>query len=358
MTRSGDSSSFSLNCCPDYYLRNGVCVDCPDGKYGPSCQFDCEYPRYGRRCLGGNCTCSIEACDPATGCREITTIYHRRKGCSSSTNDMRSERNISENFVTGNIKMDSENIKDEQKANEDSQDVPLNTIILSVIGGLVILLLIIVINVLIRGKRKVKVEIGDSVENSSRGHLNTYCEINDLSLPTTSQDCRSDLGKYELIVQSGENKKRFSSLPISEQNRKSDAGKYELIKTSDKERSKYSTLPSKTTSVTNGDSYITPVPSAIQLTDTQEEDLPIPNEMKQGTAESPVILSKAINDRDPNLLAVSGSFAVSKHVSGYIDMNESEKPDEYVPMEGQIHTLNNSDPRRCEEKHILNETYK
>ncbi|XP_062580335.1 uncharacterized protein LOC134242263 isoform X2 [Saccostrea cucullata] len=384
--KSGDSSS-STDCCPDYYLRNGVCVDCPAGKFGPSCQFD--YPKYGRRCLGGFCNCSIEACDPATGCREITTAElitsHEamtshtssprkvettartfkstidEKDVQSSTNGMRSERNRSEYSVTGNIKMDSEIIKDAQKSNEDSEDISLNIIIMSVIGGLVILLLIIVIIVLIRGKRKVKVEKRDSVENS-RGHVNTYCEINDLRLPSTSQGCRrSDIGKYELIDQSEENMKRYSSLPTnsrSEHKRKSDAGKYEFIKTSDKERTKYSTLPSKPMTATNRDSYITPVSSAIQSTDAPGEDLPVLNDTNQGASVSPVILRKASTNRDPNLLAIPGPFAASKHVSGYIDMNKSEKLDEYVPMEGQINIRNNSDPSRCEEKHILIETYK
>ncbi|XP_061179474.1 uncharacterized protein LOC133188111 [Saccostrea echinata] len=234
------------------------------------------------------------------------------------------DRNKSKRFVTSKKKMDSEVIKDTQKA-EDSQDISLNIIIMSVIGGLVILLLIIVIIALIRGKRKVKVEKRDSIV-SSRGNDNTYCEINDLRIPSTSQDCRrSDMGKYELIDQSEEDRKRYPSLPMncrSANNRKSDVRKYELIKHSDKERTKYSTLPPKSMSASNRDSYITPVPVAIEITETVEEDFPIFEETKQGVSESPVLLRKASNNRNPNLLAVSDPFAASKNVSGYIDMNK------------------------------------
>ncbi|XP_061164211.1 uncharacterized protein LOC133173246 [Saccostrea echinata] len=380
--KSGDSSSIT-NCCPDYYLKNGVCVDCPAGRFGPSCQFNCEYPKYGRRCLGGYCTCSRDACDPAIGCRETTTSVQKtspqdsasltsssRKVTTKSVtiittmykNDDQSTRysiwddkNTSKSFVTSNQKMESEVIKDTQKAG-DSQDISLNIIIMSVIGGLVILLLIIVIIVLIRGKRKVKVEKRDSIV-TSRGNVNTYCEINDLRIPSTSQDCRrSDVGKYELIDQSEEDRKRYSSLPMncrSDNNRKSDLVKYEQIKQSDKERTKYSTLPSKSMPASNRDSYITPVPVAIQITNTVEEHFPILKETEQGVSEPPVLLRKASNNRNPNLLPVSDPFAASKSVSGYIDMNEGGKLDEYVPMEGQLNNMKNSDSCKSEEKTFI-----
>ncbi|XP_062595765.1 uncharacterized protein LOC134257132 [Saccostrea cucullata] len=55
-------------CCADFYNDNGECKECPVGYFGPNCTHRCQYPRYGRRCLQGNCNCSKEECSLAVGC--------------------------------------------------------------------------------------------------------------------------------------------------------------------------------------------------------------------------------------------------------------------------------------------------
>nr|XP_022325258.1 scavenger receptor class F member 1-like [Crassostrea virginica] len=62
------SSGNSTLCCADFYEVDGKCTPCPSGYFGPSCSHTCPYPKYGRRCLEGECQCPESMCNPTAGC--------------------------------------------------------------------------------------------------------------------------------------------------------------------------------------------------------------------------------------------------------------------------------------------------
>lgn len=43
-------------------------IACKIGYFGPNCGKKCPYPKYGRKCVDGNCNCSENQCDFAVGC--------------------------------------------------------------------------------------------------------------------------------------------------------------------------------------------------------------------------------------------------------------------------------------------------
>nr|XP_034300314.1 uncharacterized protein LOC105334860 isoform X5 [Crassostrea gigas] len=71
--KSGNNSK----CCADFFMKEGKCTPCPNGNFGPNCDFTCPYPSYGRRCMEGNCDCPKDLCSPETGCvyQPITQNY-------------------------------------------------------------------------------------------------------------------------------------------------------------------------------------------------------------------------------------------------------------------------------------------
>ncbi|XP_078323101.1 uncharacterized protein LOC144622324 [Crassostrea virginica] len=62
---SSDDSTF---CCAGFYEDGGKCTPCGSGYFGPNCSHACPYPKYGRRCLEGECRCPEPICDPVAGC--------------------------------------------------------------------------------------------------------------------------------------------------------------------------------------------------------------------------------------------------------------------------------------------------
>jgi hypothetical protein len=197
--------------------------------------------------------------------------------------------------------------------NDAQQTTDITTVIvISGIASLIILLLIIIVAVQIRGKREKGVaQQEDSGVQDIGNHVDTYCEIDDTMVSSTSEN-----------------------------NRKSNVGKYELIKESGKEKTKYTTLPSGHTSDRN--SYITLASISMETTGSAEKGDPSSVNMEPDNTESQMILRKASTNRNLNLPAMPDGLVVSKSISGYIDMTESEKRDEYVAMEDQSKVSKNS----------------
>ena len=54
-----------LNTSHNYLSLNSACGS---GYFGPNCSHACPYPKYGRRCLKGECRCPEPICDPVAGC--------------------------------------------------------------------------------------------------------------------------------------------------------------------------------------------------------------------------------------------------------------------------------------------------
>nr|XP_034338753.1 uncharacterized protein LOC117693004 [Crassostrea gigas] len=63
-------------CCPFYFLKQNVCVECPAGynksPSGNNCSVPCRHPSYGARC-GSRCNCSEEDCHHVDGCPVTST---------------------------------------------------------------------------------------------------------------------------------------------------------------------------------------------------------------------------------------------------------------------------------------------
>nr|XP_022328867.1 uncharacterized protein LOC111127868 [Crassostrea virginica] len=58
----------STRCCADFYFDDGTCKPCEIGYFGPNCGKTCPYPKYGRKCVDGECNCLPSLCDFAVGC--------------------------------------------------------------------------------------------------------------------------------------------------------------------------------------------------------------------------------------------------------------------------------------------------
>lgn len=43
-------------------------IACQNGYFGINCISKCPYPRYGRKCMEGDCNCAEEVCDVGIGC--------------------------------------------------------------------------------------------------------------------------------------------------------------------------------------------------------------------------------------------------------------------------------------------------
>ncbi|XP_034337168.2 uncharacterized protein [Magallana gigas] len=69
-------------CCPFYFLKQNVCVECSPGYSNPTndinCSLPCSYPSYGARCEG-RCNCSKEGCHHVYGCPVTSTSSQTRK---------------------------------------------------------------------------------------------------------------------------------------------------------------------------------------------------------------------------------------------------------------------------------------
>ncbi|CAC5359818.1 unnamed protein product [Mytilus coruscus] len=61
------------DCCFNFYKKNDVCVECPDGYFSKGIQCEkCVDRQYGRKCAE-LCTCNaMERCDHVLGCINVT----------------------------------------------------------------------------------------------------------------------------------------------------------------------------------------------------------------------------------------------------------------------------------------------
>ncbi|XP_048772364.2 uncharacterized protein LOC125678168 isoform X4 [Ostrea edulis] len=315
----GLEESTSLVCCADYHLKDGACVDCPVGYFGPDCRHTCGYPWYGRRCLS-KCDCPKDWCNPASGCKDPVTSGQSSSPSPASqsrvlTSNTTLPTTTTESFINSTVKMKKQQTKMYNDWNDTTTTKHLTT-------GTEIEAKII------RWKRKQKVTKRESVVLHARDHVDTYCEIDDIMVPSTPED-----------------------------NRKSNAGKYESISQSVKERTKYTTLPTKHKHMADRNNYATPVSLAKETTESVEKVHPQCVNMEQDNLESQVLLRKASTNRNLNISVMPDAPAASKITSGYIDMNKGEKLDEYVAMEGQPQVLKNSGLQKGDNAYLMNDTY-
>ncbi|CAG2227486.1 unnamed protein product [Mytilus edulis] len=65
---SGNKTQLIFNCCPNYFLRDGKCQECPAGKWGQHCLLECLENYHGVQCKN-ICNClDGKKCDPVHGC--------------------------------------------------------------------------------------------------------------------------------------------------------------------------------------------------------------------------------------------------------------------------------------------------
>lgn len=70
---SFSASIFVVKKLNSFYNNSISFTECPLGFHGANCSRTCTFPYYGKKCLDGECACSKELCDFATGCKETTT---------------------------------------------------------------------------------------------------------------------------------------------------------------------------------------------------------------------------------------------------------------------------------------------
>ncbi|XP_056015922.1 uncharacterized protein LOC130046427 [Ostrea edulis] len=114
-----------------------LCIECPLGFHGANCSRSCSFPYYGKKCLDGECTCSKELCNFATGCME-TTLNAEVETTSTITTK-------GHTFLTLNWELSSPNTVTIQRKEEtaSSNDIFKNPILLGIFGVNFIFLVLI-----------------------------------------------------------------------------------------------------------------------------------------------------------------------------------------------------------------------
>ncbi|CAC5415249.1 unnamed protein product [Mytilus coruscus] len=68
VVRNISKDALTVECCPNFIEKNGICEPCPDGTYGKSCKDNCSLGYYGKECKS-KCICSsFQECDIIFGC--------------------------------------------------------------------------------------------------------------------------------------------------------------------------------------------------------------------------------------------------------------------------------------------------
>uniref|UniRef100_A0A8W8LBJ5 Uncharacterized protein n=1 Tax=Magallana gigas TaxID=29159 RepID=A0A8W8LBJ5_MAGGI len=300
--KSGNNSK----CCADFFMKEGKCTPCPNGNFGPNCDFTCPYPSYGRRCMEGNCDCPKDLCSPETGCvyQPITQNYFADISFEKSTS---AEEN---NLIITEQKNKYSGDKFDSKKSESSSTV---VVVISVFCTLIIISLVIVMVLQMKGKLLSHNQIFLSKRRSrviSQRHVDTYCEIDEKNMKNTECNKSDEVEIYESIDHSNKNEIKYTELP----KRKG---------VSNEERKLMSTI--LMTKIFDDD-------------DDDDDDInnAIQHDVKSG--------EKQVNMTEPEIQIRKDKVGLdtfskrkgktSSNISGYIDM-EKKDPKDYVSMNAE-----------------------
>nr|XP_022333971.1 uncharacterized protein LOC111130957 [Crassostrea virginica] len=246
---------FSTKCCADFYFDDGTCKPCKIGYFGPNCETKCPYPKYGRKCVDGNCNCSENQCDFAVGC---TKDMPDTSSTPTSSMHLSSEKSLSQNrstimqttaVQTTGLVMTSqerteentyESISSDLNKKDDKSDIIL-VVVLSSVSSLVVSLIVITMFACLRSRKSTKIRNKGNTSPYSGRAVSTasYHEIDDCLI---AQD-RSE-GKYDKInniEKETTEKHKYDTLPTKE----GKCDKINNIEEETTEKHKYDTLPTK-----------------------------------------------------------------------------------------------------------------
>ncbi|XP_022333971.2 uncharacterized protein LOC111130957 isoform X2 [Crassostrea virginica] len=247
---------FSTKCCADFYFDDGTCKPCKIGYFGPNCGTKCPYPKYGRKCVDGNCNCSRIQCDFAVGCIKDMPDT---SSTPTSSQHLSLEKSLSQNrstilqttaLQTTGLVMTSqerteentyESISSDLNKKDDKSDIIL-VVVLSSVSSLVVSLIVITMFACLRSRKSTKKirNKGNTSPYSGRAvSTASYHEIDDFLM---AQD-RSE-GKYDKInniEKETTEKHKYDTLPTKE----GKCDKINNIEEETTEKHKYDTLPTK-----------------------------------------------------------------------------------------------------------------
>ncbi|XP_078314737.1 uncharacterized protein LOC144619742 isoform X3 [Crassostrea virginica] len=224
----------STNCCADFYFDAGTCKPCKIGYFGPNCGKTCPYPKYGRKCVDGICTCSESQCDFAVGCIKDEDMPVMSSTPTSSVR-LSSQKSFSHNRstimqttalqttglgVTSQERMEEksyESISSDLNKTNDKSDITL-VIVLSSASSLVVSLIVITLFACLRTRKSTRIRHeGNKTSPHNRRAVSTasYHEIDErlIALHILSE------GKYDKIDNTEEestDKHKYECLPTKE----------------------------------------------------------------------------------------------------------------------------------------------
>ncbi|XP_078320935.1 uncharacterized protein LOC144621481 [Crassostrea virginica] len=203
----GLSSSTSIECSVNFYVKDGKCTTCPDGFLGHNCSSICPYPGYGRLCIAGKCACSKELCDPSSGCfNDASTL-----NLENIKKQVQTIQSIDAKLTTVIIFEKTERNPKELKEPKTTSSV---TIALAVAGSFIIIALLAIL--LKQRNGYINIRKGVSKRGShvtSQRHVDTYCEIDDGKVAETDCKMWSESEVYESIDRSNKETTKYTELP-------------------------------------------------------------------------------------------------------------------------------------------------